>query len=878
MEEKGLTSLEVEKSLAKYGYNQIIDLNKLSWLKILFRQIKGNFIFFLLFTAMIISFFVGKLLTGYVILVVILVVVSTGFIQEFKAEKAIESLKRLVTPFSIVVRNGKEMEISSKEIVPGDLLILRNGEKIPADCLVLEEKDLLLDESILTGESKEVKKIVANSMNNLLDENLIFAGSFILGGKCIAKVLKTGMNTKFGHIASLISSSEKDLPLQKKVNKLTKKMAFLGMFIAFLTGLAVLLNTGFSSESLIEVLILTIAISVSAFPEGFPVVLIVALSSGAYRMAKRNAIVNRMSIIETLGETTVICSDKTGTITKGEMTVKRIFSGMKNFEVSGVGYESKGDILFEGRKVNLEREPVLNLMLKTGILCNDSSLQRVENKKYQVLGSPTEAALLILGTKVGMYKEDFSMKRDEELIFTSERKMMSVVLRDKKDYIVYSKGALEILLDKCKYIQTDSGVFRLLEKDRKKILDNFRKMNSDSLRTLGLAYKNLKKVEKDSLEKDLIFLGMIGMQDPPREEVKNSIIDCRNAGISVKLITGDSKEIAVSIAKEIGLDEGRVMLGSELDSIKDRDLFKLVRETVVFARVKPEHKLRIVKALKENGEIVTMTGDGVNDSPALKEAHIGVAMGKSGTDVSRSVADLTLKDDNFATIVDAVKEGRTIFNNIRKFAAHQFSCNLAELTILFVGVLLSPLLGWPVPLLLALHILFMNLFTDNLPTITLALNSSSLDIMNSKPRKDAKIFSKNIFCLFVFAAILTATFTLLVFWFTFSVLGQSVADARTTTLVALIMLEIAGAFVFRSFRKGVFNRSPFVNKYLFIASSISLLATVLIVYSPINVTFETVPLPFIDWLVALGFSLVFIGIFDVLKRINNRKNLVNFDE
>jgi len=875
--EKGLSTKEAEKSLERYGYNELVDIGKVSWLNILFRQIKYNFIFYLLLGAMIISFFVGKDVTAYVILVVILVVVSTGFIQEFKAEKAIESLKKLVTPVSIVIRDGREVEIPSKEIVPGDILVLRNGEKIPADSIIIEQKDLLLDESILTGESVEVKKYETKDLANPLEKNMVFAGSFIVGGKCLAQVLRTGMETKFGKIASLISSSEKELPLQKKVNRLTRYMAFVGMFIAVLTGIAVLLTTGFSEKALIEVLILVIAISVSSFPEGFPIVLIIALSSGAYRMAKKNAIVNRMSIIETLGETTVICSDKTGTITKGEMTVKKIFANNHLFDVTGTGYEGKGDFLLDGKRINLDNESTLKLLVKSSVLCNDSNIQRTgEDKIYKILGLPTEAALLILGAKAGIYKEDFSNKRQEEFIFTSERKMMSVVLKEKKDFMVYSKGALEVLLEKCKFVQTDVGVFRLMDKDKKRILKEFEQMNADSLRTLGVAYKPTKCIEKDCIEKDLIFLGIVGMNDPPREEVKQAILDCKNAGISVKMITGDSKEIAYSIAKQIGLDDGNIINGSELDLMSDKDLVKAVRGAVIFARVRPEHKLRIVQALKENGEIVTMTGDGVNDSPALKEAHIGVAMGKSGTDVSRSVADLTLKDDNFATIVDAIKEGRTIFNNIRKFATHQFSCNFAELSILFIGVLLSPLLGWPVPLLLALQILFMNLFTDSFPTITLGLNKSSPDIMDEKPRKNAQIFTKSLIYLFVFTGILMAIFTLGVFWFTFNVLGQSIIDARTTTLVALIMLEIAGAFIFRSFRKDVLNRSPFANKYLFLTSSISILATILIIYTPLNKIFETVPIPFIDWIVALGFALLLITIFDILKRINNKKKFVSF--
>jgi len=821
---------------------------------------------------MIISFFVGKTFTAYTILAIILLIIIIGFIQEYKAEKAIESLKKMVMPVSIVIRDGIEKEIPSKEIVPRDILILRNGEKIPADCIILEEKELLVNESVLTGESKEIKKSAVGNAKEYKEVNTLFAGSFIVNGKSIAKVMHTGMNTKFGKIAEMISITEKELPLQKKVNKIAKFMAVIAVTVAILTGFIALLNSQFSKASIIEVLILTIAISVSAFPEGFPVVLITALSRGVYRMAKKNAIVNRMSIIETLGETTVICSDKTGTITKGEMTVRKIFTDNRIFEVTGVGYEGEGGFLLNKRKVDIKNETTLNLILKTAVLCNDASIQRSgEDKIYNIIGMPTEAALLVMSAKAEIFREDFFNKRFEEIIFTSERKMMSILIKEKKECIVYSKGALEFLLKKCKYIERNNGMFRLLERDKKRILNEFKKITSESLRTIAFAYKKTCCTNREHLEEDLVFLGFAGMEDPPREEIKEAIKNCKKAGISVKMITGDNKKTALSIAREIGLQKGKIIEGEELDKITDKELQKIVNNISIFARVRPEHKLRIVKALKENGEIVTMTGDGVNDSPALKAAHIGVAMGKNGTDVSRSVADLTLKDDNFATIVYAIKEGRTIFNNIKKFVSYQLSCNYAELAILFVGVLLSPILGWPIPVLLALHILFMNIVTDNLPAITLGFNKSSPDIMKEKPRKNKNILNKNLIILFVFAGTLMALFSLGTFWFTFSVLGQSIEYARTTTLVSLILLEIVGAFNFRSFRKMVLNRSIIANKYLFWASLISIIATILIIYTPINKIFETVPISLVDWVIALVFVFVLIIIFDVLKKINKKK-------
>ncbi len=874
----GLTEKQAKKNLDKYGLNEIKEIGKISPLRILIRQIKSNFIIYLLLIAMVLSFFVGKYITAYVILVVILVVILTGFFQEYKAEKAIEKLKKMVTPISIIIREGVQKEVLTKEIVPEDMLVLRTGEKIPADCIILSDKNLLVNEAVLTGESDEISKFSAKDVDNPSKDNLLFAGSFIVDGKCTAKVTHTGMGTKFGKIASLISGAEKELPLQKKVNSISKYMALIGMVMAVLTGLAILIQSEITHELLIEILILTIAIAVSAFPEGFPVVLITTLSAGAYRMAQKNAIVNRMSIIETLGETTIICTDKTGTITKGEMTVRKIFLNNNLINVTGEGYEGNGDFLLGKKKLSSSDSNSFNLLLKTAVNCNDANIKRTgEDKMFHISGAPTEAALLVMASKANVYSEDFN-ERTDEIPFSSERKMMSVLCKEGNKKIIYTKGALEFILKKCKYIQRKDGVFRLLERDKQRIINEKRVMASESLRTLSFAYKetNSKSI-KENDEQDLVFLGIVGMEDPPRKGVKEALIHCEKAGIKIKMITGDDKGTAISIAKQIGLKSGKVIDGSEIDNLYDKEFFKIVKQSVIFSRVKPEHKLRIVHALKEHGEIITMTGDGVNDAPALKKAHIGVAMGKNGTDVSKSVADLTLKDDNFVTLVDAIKEGRTIFNNIRKFVTYQLSCNYAELMILFIGVLLVPIFGWPFPLLLALQILFMNIVTDNLPAITLGLNKSSEDIMEEKPRKNTNILNKRLILTLIISGTLMAVFVLGTFYFTFNILEQTTKDARTTALLALIVLEIAGAFNFRSFRKTTLNRSPLVNPYLVVASVISLIATFLIICTPLNKIFETMPLPLLDWIIAIGFGFLLIIIFDILKKINNKRNFFRFD-
>ncbi len=871
LKERGLTKKEAEKNLEKYGLNEIRDISKTTPLKILLRQIKSNFVVYLLAVAMLISFFVGKYVTAYTILAIIFMVIFVGFIQEYRSEKAISALKGMLVPISIVIRDGKEQEIQSANIVPGDIIILRNGEKIPADCLLLEEKELRVNESVLTGESKEVSKKIG-SEKKYSDENLVFMGTYIVNGRCVAKVMHTGMNTKFGKIAGLISSTEKELPLQKKVNKIAKYMVVLAIVIAVLTGLIMLSrSTVLNEEAILTILILVIALAVSAFPEGFPVVLITTLARGAHHMAKKNAIVNRMSIIETLGETTVICSDKTGTITKGEMTVIKVFANNTIYEVTGTGYEGKGDFLHNHKKIDTNDGLALRNLLYNAVLCNDSIIERTGNDlEFRTIGSPTESALLIMGVKAGLFKEDIKFNRIQEIPFNSERKMMSVLCEINKEKVVYSKGALEYLIKKCKFIQKNKTISKLSEAEKKKILEFNKKMTSASLRTIAFAYKKVNTFAKDHFEEDLVFLGFAGMEDPAREEVKEAISQCYSAGIKVKMITGDNKETALSIAKEIGL-HGKIMEGNELDNLTDDELTKVINTISIFARVRPEHKLRIIKALKSNKEIVIMTGDGVNDAPALKEAHIGIAMGKNGTDVSRSVADLILKDDNFSTIVTAISEGRTIFKNIRKFATYQLSCNLAELLILFVGVLLSPFLGWQIPILLALQILFMNLVTDNLPAITLGLNPSSNDSMAEPPRKNSEILNKKLFILLFFTGSLLAVLVLFSYFLVFNIFGETHEYARTVALFSLIGLEIVSAFNFRSFKKGVLNRGLMVNPYLFYASAISLMATVAIVYSPLNRVFETVPLRIDGLLIVVTLSLLLAIIFDLLKYINKNK-------
>ncbi len=871
----GLTQAEIEQRLEKFGKNKITDLNQSSALKILLRQIKKNFIVYLLTATAITSFFLDKGLTGYVILAVIIIVVSTGFIQEYKAERTINLLRDMIMPMSRVIRNGKESEIPSEELVPDDIIILRTGERVPADCIVLEESKLRLNESILTGESSEVSKLEMNSADSPTNQNIVFMGSFVVNGKCIAKVQNTGMNTKFGEIASMIGTAEKQLPLQNKVNNIAKYMIFVGLTAAILTGLVLFGRSDtITTQVVVNILIIIIALAVSSFPEGFPVVLTTALAVGVNRMAKQNAVVNRMSIIETLGETSIICSDKTGTITTGEMTVRIVYVNGISYTISGVGYESKGEVFKENKKIDITPDhPILDL-IKVGVLCNDSVIEPLgDGDLYNIIGTPTEGAMLILGAKLNNFKDDYGVTRVEELPFDSNRKMMSTLYAEGSERYVYAMGASEVLLSKCSYFKKDGAEQPLTEHEKFEIMKVNRALTSRGLRCLAMGYKIHKSEKADYEENEFVFLGLAGMEDPPREEVKEAISLCFKSGITVKMITGDNSETAKAIASEIGL-KGEVIEGKQVDMMNDQELSDAIKTTTIFSRVMPEHKLRIVRALKASGEIVTMTGDGINDAPALKEAHIGVAMGKNGTDVSRSAADITLKDDNFATIVGAIKEGRTVFNNIRKFMTYQLSCNLSDIIMLFIGMLLAPYLGWYVPIITALHILFINIVTDNIPAITLGFNPTSKDIMSLPPRKNAEILTRNHLLLIMMNGLVLSVISLVVTFASFNILDFTKEEARTTVLISIIAMQIAHAYNFRSFRFPVFTRSIFINKYLVWASLTSITLTTIIIYSPLNKFLETTPLGLISWIIALLCCLLIVLFVDVFKALNKRYKLV----
>lgn len=863
----GLSDSQAEKRIKKYGQNVLKEKSNSSFFLIFLRQFKNNYVIYLLFIAVCISFFVGKQSTAFVISTVIILVISISFFLEYRAEKAVAALSKMITRTSMVKRDGQNKQILSTQIVPDDIIILNNGEYIPADCQILESKDLFVNESILTGESKEISKVVSTDFSIQQDQNKLFMGTFIVNGKCLARVTQTGMNTKFGNIAQMITVAEKEMPLQSKINRLTKYMVIIAVSFSLVIGVVMALQSeSLTNEVIVNILIVVIALAVSAVPEGLPIVLLTTLASGALRMAHKNAIVNRISIIGTIGQTTVICTDKTGTITKGEMTVKKIIANNTTYHVSGTGYSDKGEIQHGGNKINIQEHSTLTMLIKSATLCNDSQIKKnIDSQNYSIIGTPTEASLLILGKKASANFEDFKADRIEEKPFSSTRKLMSIL---NSDGYVFVKGAPEVVLDLCENIKTDSNISKLSTDHKDEIKKNINLLASESYRTLALAYKQIDKEKTDYNENDLVYLGILAIEDPPRDEVKPALLTCQNAGIKVKMITGDNLQTATAIASQIGL-KGRSIQGQELDDISDDQLQKLIGKISIFARVRPEHKVRIIKALKNNGEIVAMTGDGVNDAPALKEAHIGIAMGINGTDVSRAVADIILKDDNFATIVIAIQEGRGIFANIKTFVSYQLSCNLAQLSIIFFSVIFSSYFGWEIPLLTSLQILFINLVTDNLPSIILGLSPPSKDSMQKKPNTGGLI-SKSNFSLILFNGVLTGFIVLGIFTIYFNYLGYGHDYSRSVAFVTFILLAVINALNFRSTRSLILSQFKWENRYLILAIILSIGATLAVVYTPISKFFDLNALKPKEWINIFIAVVSLLSTISVFKLLNNK--------
>ena len=866
---EGLSSEEAQRRLQEYGYNELVERERVTLLEIFLNQFKDIFVIMLL-VATAISFLIGEVIDASTIGVIVVLNAVVGFVQEYRSEKAMEAMKRLTAPKARVVRDGKEMIIPAREVVPGDIAILEEGDRIPADGRLIEVVELKTDEAVLTGESTPVGKTteVVDEKAPVADrKNCVFMATHIIYGRGRAVITSTGMQTEFGKIAEMVQAvEEEETPLKQKLERFAKKLGILIVVICAIIFAMELYDIfvlqlyarGQAIENIIDAFETSVALAVSAVPEGLPAVVTVSLALGARELAKRNAIIRKLTSAETLGATTIICSDKTGTLTKGEMTVRKISVNDNVIDVTGVGYEPKGEFLRYGKSINPKEDENLHLLLRASTLCSNA---HYDGKK--ILGDTTEGALIVAAAKAGMTRKDLEAKypRVHEIPFTSERKRMTTIHKTPKGKLVaYVKGAPEIILERCTYLSKDGKMKKLDEKGRNTILATNEAMARDALRVLGVAYKELpdnavNKIDDETVERDLVFVGLIGMIDPPREEAKEANRLCQQAGIKTVMITGDHKLTAVAIAKELGmLRSDMVLTGAELDQMSDEEFEKIVEKVTVYARVSPEHKLRIVKALKKKGHIVAMTGDGVNDAPALKQADIGVAMGITGTDVTREAADMVLADDNFATIVKAVEGGRAIYDNIRKFSFFLMRCNFDELAVIGIFALLGLRTpeGQVILPLTAGMILWINLVTDGGPALALSMDPPDKDIMKRPPRNPNEGVLHGRLASIIASFVSQFLGTAGLFYIAYFVWGRPLGEAQAIAFVQATLRELFIVWNCRSERHNAFKVGFTSNKFLLLAVFISALGTIVIPYTGL---FGTSPLNLTDWAIVLPVSL-----------------------
>ncbi len=861
----GLSSAEAEQRLAQYGPNELQETRRISPWAILLEQFK-NVLIIILLIAVGLSAVLGHGVEAIAITVIVLFAVGLGFIQEYRAERAIEALRQMTAPTATVLRDGDDVELPARHLVPGDVILLEAGDRVPADARLIEAINLQVEEAALTGESVPVEKHAAPLADPHLGvgdcRNMVYAGTVVTYGRGRAVVVATGMQTEFGKIAQMLQTIEIGrTPLQENLDKVGHTLARAALVIVLLIVALGLLR----GQPLLEMFIFGIALAVAVVPETLPAVVTISLAIGVQRMARRNALVRRLSAVETLGSTSVICSDKTGTLTRGEMTARRIFVAGRLLDVSGAGYEPQGTFSENGRVVE-PTTPALQALLRGAVLASDARLAQTDGR-WVVKGDPTEGALVVAAAKAGLQKTDLDQRfpRVHEIPFTSETKRMTTLHETGNGVVAYSKGAPEVILASCAWEWTDEGPVPLDDSRREAILQVAQQMASDALRVLAVACKDGARLE--NAEQEMTFLGLVGMIDAPRPEAKAAIQVCRQAGIKPVMITGDHPVTAQAVARELGLltSSERVVTGIELDRMSDADLEREVEDIAVYARVSPAHKLRVVTALQKKDHVVAMTGDGVNDAPALKQADIGVAMGITGTDVTKEAAAMTLTDDNFASIVAAVEEGRAIFGNIKKYLMYLLSSNIGEIGLM-AG---ATLLGLPLPLT-AVQILYVNLATDGLPALALSVDPPEPDMMRRPPRNPRTgIFTRPVVTLMTLGGIWSAIVNLSLFTWALNS-GRSVAEAMTMTFVSLVLIQFFKAYNFRSDRHSVLDR-PFANKWLNLAILWELLLLNAVVYLPfLHKPFGTFSLPLIDWAIVIAAAFTISPVLELAKWMERR--------
>ena len=872
----GLTEDEAKRRLETYGYNELKKEEGVSPLTLFFNQFK-NILILILLIAIVLSALVGEVVDAAIIGVIVVFCAVLGFVQEYRAERALEALKKMLTPTITALRGGKEEEIPSKELVPGDILLLEAGDKIPADARLVENHSLRCDEASLTGESVPVGKDIKPLSENVRvsdRRNIVFTGTIVTYGRGKAVVTSTGMSTEFGKIAEAVMTVKTDkTPLEKRTEEIGKWLGIIALGICFLVaGISVFREVLWGKVDfpfIVTMVMFAIALAVAAVPEALAAIVTGALAIGMHQMAKQNALVRKMTAVETLGCTTVICSDKTGTLTKGEMTVRKLFSGGKMIEVTGVGYTPEGE--FRGSDIPAANQPSLRLLLQGGLLCSDAVLEEKEGK-WVIKGDPTEGALVVAAVKAGLHETEMRLEntRIEEIPFSSERKRMTTIhqMADGKR-TAFMKGAPEVVLEKSSHILVDGEIRELGEKERGDILKANEEMAQAALRVLGFAYRECTEpveCSEEHLEHHMIFIGLAGMMDPPREEAIEATRVCKQVGIKPIMITGDHKLTAVAIAREIGIykDDDRVLTGEELEKMPDEEFEKIVNKVTVYARVSPMDKLKIVKAWKARGEVVAMTGDGVNDAPALKHADIGIAMGITGTEVTKEASDMVLSDDNFATIVKAIERARWIYDNIKKYLTYLLRCNITEVAVIGGVVIISGPEYLP---LLPAAILYMNLATDGLPALALGIAPPDPDLMQRPPRDPKEsVFSWDVRAFIILALLIEVPF----FYYLFYNELTDLTHARTEIFFLFIIIELIIALNFRSMRYSIFKARP--HKWLLLAIGWELvLIAVLIQISSVRDAFGIIKPSFSDLQIILGFGIIVFISMEVIKVILRKK-------
>lgn len=876
----GLNTEQVSENQKKYGWNQLKEANKKTFLSKVADQFK-DFLILILLAASVVSFSIGEKTDAMIIVAIVIINAMLGLYQEGKAEKAIEALQKLAAPNANVIRNGAPISVPAEQLVPGDVVVLETGDIVPADLRLVESYNLQIEEASLTGESvaseKRAEDICEEDVSLADRKNMAYASTILTYGRGKGVVVSTGHDTEIGKIAEVIQGYEEEsTPLQKKLARLGKQLGIIVLAVCVVVFVIGILQ----KLPMLDMFMTSVSLAVAAIPEGLPAIVTVVLSLGMGKMASKHAIVKKLPAVETLGTTTVICSDKTGTLTQNEMTVVKVFVDEHILDVEGEGYEADGRICHEKEEVDVETVPTLERLLEITLLANDAKLKRLENGKLGVMGDPTEGALITLANKWDMYSKDYeeAHPRKNELPFDSDRKMMTTFHEniEKNPVVSFTKGAPDVVLSRCSYWGKNNEIVELNEELREKISEVNQKFSKNALRVLALAYRSFEKMPEeitvDAIEKEMIFVGLVGMIDPARAEAKEAIKLCKHAGIIPVMITGDYKETAFAIGQQLGMveDISQAMMGTELEQYNAEQMREIVKDKRVYARVSPEHKVKIVTALKENGNIVAMTGDGVNDALAIKKADIGIAMGITGTDVAKNTAEVILTDDNFASIVDAVQEGRIIYSNIKKFVSFLLSCNIGEILIVLVSILMK----LPVPLL-PIQLLWLNLVTDSFPALALGVEKGDEDIMNQPPRDPQEpILDKKTSIRITVQSIAITIATIGAYQYGLHHFTEhSLEGARTIAFVTLILAELLRSYSARSESHTVMSIGMFSNRALTLGTVFSLFMTLIVVYIPFMRTlFHTVFLGAEEWSRIIPFALIPFIVGETYKLFHKSTN------